>query len=890
MSQSETTATGKFSLLPGSITRFFLLLIIVLLVTMGVMVQSAVNTWLKDRSYQIVDITHAVHKRIDTWRYATWQIYDNIAAAPGSSSGENLQETRLKQDVYYLEKTRRKTEALIFGSHDSATLEMTQRISTYLDTLWGAETVPWSMYYLNGQDNSMILISTLPLKDLSSGFKESTIGSIVDSRRAEMLQQANALDERESFSSLRRLAWQNGHYFTLRTTFNQPGHLATVVAFDLPINDLIPPDMPLDSFRLEPDSSAQNLRAPADKKEGTESASITFNGSKIEIASALNSTGMRLVWQVPFGTLLLDTLQNILLPLLLNIGLLALALFGYSTFRFQPGRQGESVSSSGSSNELRVLRALNEEIVSILPLGLLVHDQEANRTIMSNKIADHLLPHLNLQNITAMADQHQGVIQATINNELYEIRQFRSQVASRTQIFIIRDQDREVLVNKKLKQAQRLYEKNQQGRAVFMQNISDAFKRPLKALASQAAVVSTPESHQLAAQADTLVRMVDEIQLANMLENDSWRGNPTLFSIQDLINEVVPEVLPVIKRKGLQLLINNHLPANDKRHGDRDALRRIMLMLIQYSVTTTQIGKITLEVSTDESAEDRLTIRILDTGEGVTLSEVDNLHFPFLNDTQSDSYGKANPLTFWLCDQLARKLGGHLNIKARESLGTRYSLHVKMAATPQEEDEERLLDDVVIMVDVTSSEIRNIVVRQLENWGASCITPDERLTSQEYDLFLTDNPSNLTASGLLLSDDESGVRKIGPGQMRVNFNMSNAMQEAVLQLIEEQLAQEEILESPLGGDENAELHASGYYSLFVDTVPDDVKRLYTESAAKDFAALAQTAHRLKGVFAMLNLVPGKQLCETLEHLIREKDASGTEKYISDIDAYVKSLL
>lgn len=42
---------------------------------------------------------------------------------------------------------------------------------------------------------------------------------------------------------------------------------------------------------------------------------------------------------------------------------------------------------------------------------------------------------------------------------------------------------------------------------------------------------------------------------------------------------------------------------------------------------------------------------------------------------------------------------------------------MKMAANPQEEDEERLLDDVVVMVDVTSSEIRNIVVRQLENWG-----------------------------------------------------------------------------------------------------------------------------------------------------------------------------
>ena len=889
MSQSDTTASTRFSLLPGSITRFFLLLIVVLLVMMGVMVQSAVNTWLKDKSYQIVDITHAIHKRVDTWRYVTWQIYDNIAATASSPGAEGLQETRLKQDVYYLEKPRRKTEALIFGSHDSSTLEMTQRISTYLDTLWGAENVPWSMYYLNGQDNSLILISTLPLKDLTSGFKESTIGNIVDSRRAEMLQQANALDERESFSSLRRLAWQNGHYFTLRTTFNQPGHLATVVAFDLPINDLIPPGMPLDSFHLVPDATSTTEHL--NEKESPDSVSINFNNSKIEISSALNSTDMRLVWQVPFGSLLLDTLQSILLPLLLNIALLALALFGYTTFRHLPARSTEVVPNLAANNELRVLRAINEEIVSLLPLGLLVHDQEANRTVISNKIADHLLPHLNLQNITSMAEQHQGVIQATINNELYEIRLFRSQISSRTQIFIIRDQDREVLVNKKLKQAQRLYEKNQQARAAFMQNIGSALKDPAKTLAANAAALNSPDSQKLANQADVLVRMVDEIQLANLLESDAWKSESTLFSVQSLIDDVVPEVLPAIKRKGLQLLIKNHLSAHDERRGDRDALRRILLLLIQYAVTTTQIGKITLEVDQDESETERLTFRILDTGQGVTLNEVDNLHFPFINDTQGDRYSKANPLTFWLCDQLARKLGGHLNIKAREELGTRYIVHVKMPLHDQHaESEERLLDDVCIMVDVTSNDVRSIVLRQLENWGATCITPDERLNSQEYDLFLTDNPSNLTASGLLLSDDESGVRKIGPGQLRVNFNMSNAMQEAVLELIEEQLAQEEIRELPLGGDENAELHASGYYALFVDTVPDDVKRLYTEAATSDFAALAQTAHRLKGVFAMLNLVPGKQLCEALEHLIQEKDAPGIEKYISDIDDYVKSLL
>jgi len=885
MSQSDGMIPNKFSLIPGNITRFFLLLIVVLLVAMGVMVQSAVNTWLKDKSYQIVDITHALHKRVDVYRYATWQIYDNIAVSTSPAS-DGLQETRLRQDVYYLDKPRSKTEALIFGSHDSSTLDTTQRISTYLDTLWGAETSPWSMYYLNGQDNSMILVSTLPLKDLSSGLKDSGVSSIVDSRRAEMLQQANALDERESFSLLRTLAWQNGHYFTLRTTFNQPGHLATVVAFDLPINDLIPPTMSLESFRLENNDAQKQINSQ--EKDGPESVTINFNGTKIDITSPLATTNLRLVWQVSLGTLLMDTLQNILFPLLLNIGLLALALFGFTTFRQHTARPAEVPSGNA---ELQILRALNEEIVAQLPLGLLVHDLDSNRTVISNKIADHLLPHLNLQNIIAMADQHQGVIQATINNELYEIRQFRSQIAPRTQIFVIRDQDREILVNKKLKQAQRLYEKNQQGRMTFMQHIGEALQLPVKSIAEQASALNTPEARGIANEAQSVVRLVDEIQLLNMLESDTWKTHATQFAIQPLIDEVALEMLPIIKRKGLQLLINNQLAADEERHGDREALRKVLQLLLHYSVTTTQIGKITLDITEEESSPDRLLFRILDTGEGISSGEVDNLHFPFLNETSEDRYGRANGLTFYLCDQLSRKLGGHLNIKTREDIGTRYNLHIKMTAEPQpEEQEEKLLDDVVAMIDITSNEVRNIVTRLLENWGAQCITPDERLASQEFDIFLTDNPSNLTSSGLLLSDDENGMRKLGPGQFRVNFNISNAMQDAVLQLIEEQLAQEGISESPLGGDENAQLHASGYYALFVDTVPEDVRRLYTESAAHDFVALAQTAHRLKGVFAMLNLVPGKQLCETLEHHIRESDAANIQKYTSDIDAYVKSLL
>ncbi|XPE53726.1 hypothetical protein ACNKHW_14155 [Shigella flexneri] len=55
----------------------------------------------------------------------------------------------------------------------------------------------------------------------------------------------------------------------------------------------------------------------------------------------------------------------------------ALALFGYTTFRHFSSRSTENVPSTAVNNELRILRAINEEIVSPPPLGLLVHDQES---------------------------------------------------------------------------------------------------------------------------------------------------------------------------------------------------------------------------------------------------------------------------------------------------------------------------------------------------------------------------------------------------------------------------------------------------------------------------------------------------------------------------------
>lgn len=876
----------KFPLTSGNVTRFFVIFNLVLLLALGFMVHNSVNAWLTEKRYAMTDLARATQKRIDAYRFATWQIYENLAtSAAGSSPNSSLQETRLRPDVYYLEKTRRKTEALIFGSHDSSTLDMTMRMSSYLDTLWGAENPTWSMYFLNGQDNSLIMISTLPLKDMATRYKESAISSLVDGRRAEMLQQANALDERESFSPLRHFAFQNDHYFTLRTTFNQPGHLATVVAFDLPINDLTPQNMPIENFQLRQDAT---LPAANDQEE-SENTQIAIVNPDLEIAASLPSTPLQLVYRVPLTSLMMDTLHNLLWPLLVNLVLFLLSFAGMTLLRQQSLRPSENQSA-----ELDSLRVLNEEIVASLPVGLLVYDFASNRTILSNKIAEHLLPHLNLQKIINMSDQHQGVLQATINNEVYEIRHARSVLSPHTQLFLMRDQDRELLVNKKLQKAQQVLDRNHQMRQQLLQNLGHALNRPLEKVVAQLVQLSQRDEDEtvldLLDQSQSLARLVDDIVLLNRLEAHDWSPDASVFSLQELLDEIALESLPLMRRKGLSLVVNNLQPNDEQRFGDRRALRKVLATLRHYALTTTRWGKISLTVSADEARPERLMIELVDTGAGLTVDELANADFPFLGETSQDRYGQASGMAFFLCKQLCKQMGGSLDIIAKPDIGTRYSIQLPLAVEPQtEEEEEKLLDGVTALIEIEVEDVYKIVCRHLENWGARCLSPEERLSGQEHDVLVTDDPARLSGWALLLAEDELGHHALNDRQYRVNFNLSNALQDALLALIEQQLAHDSMEEST-EDEELTPLLSGGYFQLFTETVPPDVKRLYTESAEKDYAMLAQTAHRLKGVFAMLNLTPGKQLCEELEQHIKACDDSNITNTTSAIDAYVNELL
>lgn len=895
----------NLTLTSAALIRGLLVFILLLLLSLWLFGFHTINAYIVEKKHSMSTLTLALQKRIDTYRFVADRLYDESSGGGAAALPlGDIHETRLRPDVYYIEKNHKKTDGLIFGAHESATLATAVRMSQYLDILWGAENNNYSLFYLNGVDNSLTLISTQPLRDIAPRFEDSNISVLVKSRRAEMLQQANILDERESFSPLRKYRFQNDYYFTQRIIINQPGHLATIVAFDLPVNDLIPLNMARANFSLVaadgPDGDAD------DERENAQPVTSVITGSALAISARFANAPLNLVYHVPLGNLTVDLLRSNIWPVAIDLLMIALSLLGIYLVRQHFLRPRENMAQALESH-----RILSEEVIANLPLGLLVYNFSDNSLVASNKIGDHLLPHLSLQKIANLAESHQGVIQATVNNEVYEIRMFKSQLSPETYLFQLLDHDKEVLVNKRLQQAQQELAKNHQARRAILTNFQDELSRPLLMInqltdALLHAVTDDDRARCLAdlkSESTRLAALFDNLRLLTALEIQDWQPSLVDFSLPELIDALLVARLPAVQQKGLSLYLHYHLPLNLGHRGDALAVKKIISLLLDYSIISTQFGKIVLSVDQDPSRSDILLCTISDTGSGISPEELANLHQPFVSRAQEDHYQRGSALTWFLCSRLCKQLGGSLDIHSKAGIGTRYRVRLQLppaASGDAGEEPEKILDGTLALLDIANEEARSIVNAMLTQWGAECLYPDEHHLVQEHDLLLTDDSNRLEDFALLLHGAEPAIAHLSPYRLRVNYNLSGPLLEALLQLMELRLAQTDTgrdaeIEAP--AEENAaldQLYSSDYFALFADTVPDDVKRLYTEAESGNLSALAQTAHRLKGVFAMLNLVSGKLLCETLEQHIKQaaiqNDKTKIGNDIHQIDAFVIKLL
>ncbi|WP_252319035.1 MULTISPECIES: hypothetical protein [Symbiopectobacterium] len=126
--------------MPASLLRYLTLFALLLLLTTGTLSYNIVNNWLAEKKSTLNTLALGMQKRIDTYRFLTYQIYSNLNNDAAAGGEDSVNAISLLPDVFYVEKNGQKTDVLIFGQHDKSTLSAVRKISRYLDILWGAES------------------------------------------------------------------------------------------------------------------------------------------------------------------------------------------------------------------------------------------------------------------------------------------------------------------------------------------------------------------------------------------------------------------------------------------------------------------------------------------------------------------------------------------------------------------------------------------------------------------------------------------------------------------------------------------------------------------------------------------------------------------------------
>ncbi|AOM40604.1 phosphotransferase RcsD [Xenorhabdus hominickii] len=894
---------------PSAIPRFYALFITLLFTSLFLFGYNYFDIWLMEKKYAISSVTAKMRLQIEDYRYHANHIFEQSNMLP-TSSQETTPLIRLSPSVYWLENRHQAVDAIIFGQYNDSSIQLVQRLSSYLEILWGPSNEYLSMYYLNGQDNNLLLVTTHSILKPEIRFKKSYLTLNPEARRTDMLEQSITLEEKESISTIHVLREENIYFYTYKAAFNATGQLTTIIAFDLPINNLLPIDMSPANFRL----NAINLY----DSEASNKVEVSLNGFWLEFSQSINIMPYKLIYQVPLKTLIVDLLfRNVWLLL----SILLFFLFSLSGLFYI--RRRYIAPNAFMDHELRIKDSLNNDIISNIPVGLLIYDFEENQIIISNKIAEQLIPHLDLNKVRIMAQQHHGVIQTSIDEMIYEVKMYNNNLLPETYLFLLQDKDQEVMVNKRLQLAHREYDKSIQARRLMLSNINNEINHPIKELneiVAQLKQVSQGESElslldKLLAKSEDITGWVKNISLLNELELGDWKPTNQVFSLSSQLEHILKASLPILNAKGLRVYYHFNIPHEYLFFGDGEALHKIITLLFNYAITTTSYGKISLTVNSSGKYDNHIQIELMDSGFGLSERDLTSLNYPFLNKPTEDKYSTNSGMTFYLCNQLCKRMGGSFEIKSKLGLGTHYVINLPLLQHDDDSETPQILEGITALIDINNPEIRKIIHTYLNSYGAAYLEKSKEKVVEEYDIILTDKQYKEEKPTILLVSSLAGFKQVKLGMVQCNYNFVDAVINAISFLIEESFSLEESGETTEnakptydfaesgnfseGTESNicniiksyqTQLENSNYRKLFIETVPMDITALYANMERHDLISLSQTVHRLKGAFAMLDLEFLRSSCEALEEHIADNNEVKIKNSISFIDSFVIKLL
>jgi signal transduction histidine kinase/ligand-binding sensor domain-containing protein len=237
---------------------------------------------------------------------------------------------------------------------------------------------------------------------------------------------------------------------------------------------------------------------------------------------------------------------------------------------------------------------------------------------------------------------------------------------------------------KELREAKEEAEKSDKLKTEFLAQMSHEIRTPINAILSFTSLLKEEVSDKIPedlgqsfviidAASNRLIRTIDLILNMSQLQTDTYECNYREFDIyKTILDGLIKQYKNIAKEKGIEINLHKQTE-NTSIFADEYTVGQIFENLLNNAIKFTKKGKVELLVT--RNLQEKLTVEVADTGEGISEEFLPNLFKPFTQ--EEGGYTRryeGNGLGLALVKKYIELNGAVISVKSKKGQGTTFSI------------------------------------------------------------------------------------------------------------------------------------------------------------------------------------------------------------------------
>jgi PAS domain S-box-containing protein len=242
--------------------------------------------------------------------------------------------------------------------------------------------------------------------------------------------------------------------------------------------------------------------------------------------------------------------------------------------------------------------------------------------------------------------------------------------------------------NVSLREAKEVAERANTAKSEFLSRMSHELRTPLNAILGFGQLIETsalaPDDlesvEQILKGGRHLLGLINEVLDISRIESNRLSLSVEPVSVNEVVLEAIDLVSPLCADRGIELAATISQPPSFVL-ADRQRLKQVLLNLLSNAIKYNRMrGRV--DVSCEALGDDRVAMRVTDTGPGFPLEDLDRLFAPFDRLGSETTGAEGTGLGLALSKALIESMAGRIVVESEQGLGSTFTVELPASREP----------------------------------------------------------------------------------------------------------------------------------------------------------------------------------------------------------------